>query len=257
MIRLVREYINYWIKGKNRHGVHSPFVYNFNDKCLRIKVTKNVKSIYSNYYRHLRKSSHRITIEDFGAGSKKLGDKRKVSSIAKVSGSSSKYAELIYRIVNYYQPQRILELGTSLGLSTLMMKLGNQEARIDTVEGCAQTLKVTQQEFPSNHNVNISFNRSTFDTYLTKVDKSKQYDFVFIDGDHRGKSVLKMLDSLAPVIHDETIILLDDIRWSEDMQSMWEQLIASHRYHVSIDLFKMGIIIPRKHQATESFVIRY
>jgi predicted O-methyltransferase YrrM len=257
MIRLVREYINYWIKGKHRHGVHSPFVYDFNDKCLRLQVPKEVMSIYSNYYRQLVKSDELITIEDFGAGSKKLGNIRKVSSIAKVSGSTAKYAKLIYRIVNFYQPRHILELGTSLGLSTLMMRLGNQDAKIDTVEGCAQTLKITQQEFPLHHNVKIDFNRSTFDTYLTKVDKSKQYDFVFIDGDHRGKSVLNILDSLTPLIHDETIILLDDIRWTEDLQSMWEQLIITDRYHLNIDLFKMGVIVPRKHQATESFVIRY
>lgn len=257
MIRIVREYINYWIKGKNRHGVHSPFVYDFSDKCLRIEVPLSVRSTYSNYYSELRNSQQKILVEDFGAGSKKLDDQRSVRSIAKVSGSSAKYAKLIYRIVQHYQPESILELGTSLGLSTLMMRMGNQNAVIDTVEGCSETLRVTQEHFPSEYKENINFHRSTFDSYLTKMDKSKVYDFVFIDGDHRGKSVLQILDSLESSVHDETIILLDDIRWSLDMQSMWSSLICSGKYHVSIDLFKIGIVVPRKHQATENFVIRY
>jgi predicted O-methyltransferase YrrM len=257
MIRLVREYINYWIKGKNRHGVHSPFVFDFNDKCLRTAVPENVRSLYSDYYNQLRNSDQKIIVDDFGAGSKKLGNKRKVQSIAKISGSSAKYANLIYKIVHYYQPGHILELGTSLGLSTLMMRLGNRYAEIDTIEGCRQTLEVTQQQFPTELKEKINFHRSTFDAYLTKTNKPKTYDFIFVDGDHRGESVLKVLDLLNTFIHDETIILLDDIRWTEDMQSMWYALIASGNYHVSIDLFKMGIIVPRKHQATENFVIRY
>lgn len=257
MIRLVREYINYWIKGKNRHGVHSPFVFDFNDKCLRTEVPENIRSLYSNYYNQLRSSDQKITVEDFGAGSKKMGDERKVQSIAKISGSSAKYANLIYKIVHYYQPDCILELGTSLGLSTLMMRLGNKDAEIDTVEGCSQTLEVTHQKFPTELKKKINFQCSAFDAYLTKTDKFKTYDFIFIDGDHRGESVLKILDLLNPFIHDETIILLDDIRWTADMQTMWNALIATGNYHLSIDLFKMGIIVPRKHQATQNFVIRY
>lgn len=255
-MRIVREYINYWIKGKNRHGVHSPFVYDFNDKCMRTEVPKSVRSSYSKYYSLLRSSHQKITVEDFGAGSKKLGNERKVRSIAKVSGNSAKYAMLIYRIVNFYKPQNILELGTSLGISTLMMRLGNDAAKIDTVEGCTETLKITQEHFPADLKENINFHRLTFDSFLAQASKPKKYDFVFIDGDHRGKSVLQLLDSLKVLTHDETIIVLDDIRWTKDMQSMWYTLIRSGKYHVSIDLFKMGILLPRMHQATENFILR-
>ncbi len=257
MLYLVREYINYRLKAKHRHGVHSPFVYQFNDECLRLPVPKKVKNSYSEYYRKLCESNRLIAVNDFGAGSKKLTHERSVKAIAKVSGSSYKYAALLYRIVNYYKPKRALELGTSLGLGTLMMQQGNDETTIDTVEGCSNTLNATLNLFPGDCRQNISFHQSQFDSYLAQLDRSTTYDLVFIDGDHRGNSVQNMLEKLTPFIHDETIILLDDIRWSSDMTQMWEAVKASKKYHVSIDLFKIGLLVNRKHQATEHFVIRY
>lgn len=257
MIRLVREYINYWLKAKNRHGVHSPFVYEFNDKCLTFEVPETAKKKYLNYRNQLLSDTSSIEITDFGAGSKKLGNHRRIKDIARVSGNSKKYAYLIYRIVHHYKPQHMLELGTSLGLGTLMMQLGSPKGEIQTVEGCKATHSYTLDHFPQPENESIKFHHSTFVDYIASLDPKVKFDFIFIDGDHRGDKVRAILSSLKRHLHDETIILLDDIRWSFDMQTMWESIVKSEKHHVSVDLFKMGMLVPRRHQATEHFVIRY
>lgn len=257
MIRLGREYINYWLKAKNRHGVHSPFVYEFNDKCISLPVSDTAKKKYNDYRKQLLADNSSIEITDFGAGSKRLGNLRRIKDIARVSGNSRKYAHLIYRIVHHYKPQHMLELGTSLGLGTLMMRLGNPKGDIETVEGCGATHSYTFEHFPQPEKESITFHHSTFTDYIASLDPEVKFDFVFIDGDHRGDKVRAILSSLKRHLHDETIILLDDIRWSFDMQTMWESIVKSENFHVSVDLFKMGMLVPRQHQATEHFVIRY
>ncbi len=256
-MRLMREYINYWLKAKNRHGVHSPYVYDFNDKCLRLQVPEKAISSYSSYRKQLNRENLTIKVSDFGAGSKKLGADRKIKDIARVSGSPIKYAKLIYKIVNHYKPNKMLELGTSLGLGTMMMKLGHPKGEIHTVEGCPQTLQYTMDHFPLTRDENLHFHNARFDDFIERLDPNEKFDFIFIDGDHRGERTQSILMSLKRHLHDETVILLDDIRWSFDMQTFWKSMTQSENYNVSIDLFKMGVLVPRHHQATENFVIRY
>ena len=66
-----------------------------------------------------------------------------------------------------------------------------------------------------------------------------------------------MLDLLAPTLHDETIVIIDDIRWSKDMLEYWKQFKEMERYHLTMDLFRMGIVMKRSHQQKEHFVIKY
>ncbi|MFM7667177.1 MAG: SAM-dependent methyltransferase, partial [Bacteroidota bacterium] len=106
------EIINYYLVAKGRHGIHSPFAYEFIDKCVRIPIDKEFISKRELLFSDLKASTVAISVKDFGAGSKKMGAQRKVSAIFKNSSSKGKYADLLYRLSNFYQPKRILELGT-------------------------------------------------------------------------------------------------------------------------------------------------
>lgn len=252
-MNIIFEYINYKLKAQGRHGTHSPFVYDFVDVCLTLPIPKQVKKDFNGYYQSLRKRDETLIITDFGAGSKKLGNERKVADIAKVSGSYGKFGDLLYRLSAHYHPQRILELGTSVGLGTYMLAKGNPKAEITTVEGCPNTHKFVQGALA--HFPNIRCVNSAFTDFLQS--NHTQYDLVYIDGDHRGEKVKEMLDLLAPTIHDETIVIIDDIRWSKDMFEYWQQFKEMERYHLTMDLFRMGIVMNRSHQQKEHFVIKY
>jgi predicted O-methyltransferase YrrM len=255
MIKILREYINYKLNAKGRHGVHSPFVYDFVDKCLRIKLPINVLKTFKSYKKQLSQDNSSIEVTDLGAGSKKLSNQRKVKDIAKISGTSTKYGKLLFKLANHYQPKTILELGTSLGIGTFMLTNGSPNSHIITVEGCPETSNVAKKMHQENGHKNIDFVVSDFMSYLQNY-KGNNFDLVFIDGDHRGEKLLEILAILEDQIHGETIILLDDIRWSVDMLSTWNKIVYSDKYHLSMDLFKMGILMRRTHQEKESFVIQ-
>lgn len=257
MINIVGEYIKYRAIAKQRHGIHSPFVYDFGDKCLRFSIPKTVLRDFMQFKKALRRDNTLIEISDFGAGSKKLSNHRKVKDIARVSGSPDKYAQLLYRLSKHYAPKNILELGTSLGLGTFMLAAGNDKAKITTVEGCPNTFTYTKAHFPKEYRENIQFVNSPFTDFLKNLDKETVFDLIFIDGDHRKKSLLEQIALLTPHINDETIIVLDDIRWTKDMFLAWEYFVKHLDFHLTMDLFKMGIILKRTHQQKEHFTIRY
>lgn len=254
-MNILNQYIRYKLKAKGRHGVHSPFVYDFVDKCLRKSLPKDVFNAFKLYLNDLKKDKNTIEVTDLGAGSQKLSNSRKIASIAKVSGSGVKYGKLLYKLIDFYQPKNILELGTSLGIGTFMMSKAAPKGKIYTVEGCPNTQSVAKEKLAQFGVKNVHFYHSAFSDFLQS--NKIMYDFVFIDGDHRGKSLLQQLNLLAPYIHEKTLIVLDDIRWSQDMLDTWQELVQSKTYNLSIDLFRMGILAQRPKQFKEHFVVNY
>ena len=257
MIYLVREYIKYCLNAKNKHGIHSPFVYDFNDRCISLPIATFEYQVFNQFKKSFLKNANKIEVKDLGAGSRKLNKQRSISEIAKVSGSNHKYGKLLYRLVAHYQPKEVLELGTSLGLGTYMMAAASENIHITTVEGCINTYEIARRSFPASQHVKVDFVNNDFFTFIENLKDQPPYDMIFIDGDHKSESLFKQLKLLAPYIHDETIIVLDDIRWSKDMLYAWNKLIHDPEYHLSIDLFKIGILLKRAHQQKEHFVIRY
>jgi predicted O-methyltransferase YrrM len=247
-------YFHYWFSAKKRHNIHSPFVYELSDKCLTTPLKNSDKQIIDKQFQALSKDQTSITISDFGAGSKVMGNERKIRDIFKNSRSSEKYAHLLYRLSAYYQPKRVLEFGTSLAWGTLHLHLGNPKAKIDTVEGCPKTFDKAKSLFPVNAE-NVHFHNSVFEVFLNNL-KDETYDLIFIDGNHRGQAMLTYIEQLLPFSNHNTIWLLDDIRWSDDMWQAWEQIVKDERFHVTIDFMRMGIALRRETQEKEPFSLR-
>lgn len=257
MIKLIREYIKYLLIAKQRHGVHSPFVYDFGDNCIHLPLPTEIIKQFSTLKKGFLNSREVIEVVDLGAGSKKLNTSRPVRKIAKVSGSNQKYGKLLYRLVAHYDLKNVLELGTSLGLGTFMLASGNENVKVTSIEGCPNTYQFAKKHFPESLQHKVDFLNGSFVETIKNFKNIAPFDLIFIDGDHQKSSLIEQIELLAPYIHDETIIVLDDIRWSENMYEAWLYFVNHPDFHLSIDLFKMGIIMKRKHQQKEAFVIKY
>jgi predicted O-methyltransferase YrrM len=238
--------------------VHSPFVFDLLTKCFYNKKKYPAYKILDAYRNSLLSNKKNIKVTDFGSGSKVFkSNNRQVSKIAKTAGISPKRARLLYRIVNYFQPSTILEIGTSLGLATSALSLGNPKSKIITLEGCPNTSILSQMQFQKFNFNTVELTNTEFSKYLySKNLKSEIYDLVYFDGNHSKKATTDYFNLLLPSISNDSVWIFDDIHWSKDMEDAWEFIKKHPRVKVTIDTFQWGIVFFRYEQEKEHFVIR-
>jgi predicted O-methyltransferase YrrM len=256
---LIYNYLVYRFKSTNKHGVHSPFVYELLTNVIYNKTGYYTYQAIEELRGKLLTSRKIIECTDLGAGSLKNNSKKKsIKQIARNTLKSPKYAQLIFRLVNHFQPKQIIELGTSLGITTAYMASVNSKANITTIEGCNEIADVAKQNFEHLELKNIEQLTGNFDSVLPEVlNKKEKPDFVFFDGNHRKEPTLNYFKQCMQKAHDGSVFIFDDIYWSAEMKEAWEEIKQNDRVTVSIDLFYMGIVFFRKEQAKQHFIIRY
>ena len=251
-MNIVLEYIKYRLNAKYLHGVHSPFVYDFMKNAMVINIKEQHQKEILQCISNVNSNKKEIIVQDYGAKSKKLKGKRSVREIFKTSSSYGKNALLLYRISNYFKPKRILELGTSIGIGSLHLHLGYPSAHITSVEGCQETFNLAKQNLEST---TIELMNNTFYDYIKSLNE-ESFDLIFIDGHHDGEALKYYLKLLSNYIHNDTIIVLDDIRWSKSMFNAWNKIKMEKKYHLSMDFFRMGVLMKRPQQEKEHFILK-
>ena len=268
MVHIIKSYLNFLRNSKNQHGVHSPFVYNLITKCFYDKKKYPEYSILKNYRNSLLENKNTIEVTDFGAGSRVFkSNTRSINQIAKNAGIACKRAELLFRIVNYFQPNTILEIGTSLGLATSALSLGlesktnraklNKNAKVVTLEGCPNTMAIAKNQCQLQNLNNIEFVNTEFSSYLHNCQLNTEHcQLIYFDGNHSKKATLDYFELLLPTITNDSVWIFDDIHWSSDMEEAWEIIKNHPKVTVTIDTFQWGIVFFRSEQVKEHFVIR-
>lgn len=254
----INSYLKFLWYSKNEHAVHSPFVFNLLTKCFYDKKVKSQYTVIKKYRNELLQNKKTIEVTDFGAGSRVFkSNVRPISQIAKTAGISPKRAQLLYRIVNYFQPDTILEIGTSLGLATSSLSLGNPKASIITLEGCPETAKKAQLQLQKFNFNNVECVVTEFNNYLQNCQlKTENCQLIYFDGNHSKKATLDYFDLLLPTITNETVWIFDDIHWSAEMEEAWEIIKNNPKVTVSIDTFQWGLVFFRFEQPKQHFIIR-
>jgi predicted O-methyltransferase YrrM len=252
----IKTYLQFLLKSTNQHGVHSPFVFDLVTKCFYDKTKFEDYKKFEDYRNSLLTNDYSIEVNDLGVGSQVMKtSKRKINSIAKNSGTTSKRAELLFRLSNYFKPNNILELGTSLGIGTQALSLGNPNVKITTIEGCPNISKFTQERFRDLGLENVEQLTGDFSAFLPRLSKNS-YDLIFFDGNHQKEATLHYFETLLSTAHNDTLFIFDDIYWSRDMTEAWETIKQHPKVTVTIDTYFWGFIFFREEQQKEHFTIR-
>ncbi len=267
MLQQIKSYIKFLYHSKNEHGVHSPFVFDLVTKCFYDKTKYPEYEVLDDYRYNLLEEHQIIEVTDFGAGSRVFkSNKRKISAIAKNAGINRKRSKLLFRIVRYFQPTEILEIGTSLGLATHSMALASKlNTKLTTIEGCPETLKYTNRNFLNYFSFdkldNIHFINSEFSAFLKSYKPETatgncDWKLIYFDGNHSEKATLDYFELLLPTITNDSVWIFDAIHWSVEMENAWKIIKNHPKVKVTIDTFQFGMVFFRAEQEKEHFVIR-
>jgi predicted O-methyltransferase YrrM len=287
-LQLGIKYINYLITANNGrgHGMHSPFVYDLIRNVLMDKKQYEAYEKPEAFRKRLLNNETIIEVEDLGAGSVSGKTKqRKISEIVRTSVKHKRYSRLLYRIACYYKYGRILELGTSLGVTSSYLAQVPGLEELVTMEGADAVADMAEREVLNYGKVRVV--RGDFDgqvaesgerdvergeargvrredigghrTNLEKlVSDMPRIDMAFIDGNHRREPTLRYFETILPKTHEDSCIIFDDIHWSREMEEAWEKIMKDARVTLSIDLFFIGIVFFRKEfREKQHFSIRF
>jgi len=256
MLYQIKQYIKFILNSSNQHGVHSPFVYDLVTKCFYDKTKYRGYQAIQNYRKSLLENPTKIKVTDLGAGSQVMKHKaRSVSDIAKNAGTTHHRAKLMLRLTRYFKPHHVLELGTSLGIGTHALSLGNPEAYITSIEGCPNTASYTKKQLEGTTSQRIKIITGAFNEQISQL-TANHYNLIFFDGNHQKEATLQYFETLLKTADNDSIFIFDDIYWSQGMQDAWETIKAHPKVTVTIDTFFWGFVFFRKEQVKEHFKIR-
>lgn len=258
-------YISYKLFSRHGkgHGIHSPFIYNFIRNVLADKNDEQCFTAIEHQRRRLLHDNSMLTVTDLGAGSKTMaGQQRKISEIAGTALAGPKYARLMFRIARHLRAENIIELGTSLGITTAYLAMSSPGVRVHTIEGCPETAGRATQVFSSLELENITLINRCFDDALPYLLSEQpgggwKPDLVFFDGNHREEATLKYFQLCMKKKYEGTVFVFDDIYWSKGMAAAWNTIKNHPEVTSTIDIFRMGIVFFNPDIQKQHFVVRY
>ncbi|WP_022822609.1 O-methyltransferase [Hymenobacter norwichensis] len=253
-------YVRFFFRSGNAHGLHSPFVFGLYNYVIHHSGQFAAFEPIEHRRQELLRNRQLLEVRDFGAGSHTgAGRQRRIGDIARTAAKPIALAQLLFRLVNHFQPRTILELGTSLGLTTAYLAAADSRSRVLTFEGCLNTANVARQTFEQLHLSNVELVEGNLDETLapTLASLTEPLDFAFFDGNHRYEPTLRYFNLCAAHRTERSVFVLDDIHWSADMERAWIDVQQHPEVRLTIDLFFVGLVFFRRNQPRQHFQLRF
>ena len=217
----------------------SKFIFEVLEKKSSNPFFQNIEKI-----RHdLEKNNVLIDFNELGAGKKGTG-KKLVSEIAKSSLSQQWKCTVLNNAANKINKGLILELGTSLGISTLYLAGSERNTPVFTIEGNKSVAKIAERNFHLLGMSNIIQYIGEFDEVLNSLlSENHVIELVYMDGNHNMDATLVYFNKILTNCIDDTIFIIDDIHWSDDMTKAWNKICEYKRVSCTLDLYQFGIVL--------------
>jgi predicted O-methyltransferase YrrM len=210
----------------------------------------------SQYTAELRRIAPKfVTKSSFGASPS--NETESTHSLLQKISVTPKYGKLLNAIVSSYSPHEVLELGSGLGVSSYYLANGNPNSHVVTIEGMKAYADIAQTTFKHLGITNVSVANSTFDEFFESLAPTQKFDLIFIDGAHTYEATISNFEHSLRVAAQEAFIILDDIRWSEEMFRAWNEVKQHPKVRVSVDLGRIGIIFLNPILQKQEYQVRY
>lgn len=257
VILFIFRYLIHFIESKNTkgHGVHSPYLFRFTQCVIYEKTPFYFFSEIEKMRAVLRHDHRQLHLTDYGTANKTTS---KVSDIARKSLKSPRQAQLLFRIVNFTKAKTVIELGTSLGITTAYLASADTHLRCITFEGSDEVASVAGENFEKMGLKNIEIITGNIDQTLEPVLKDiDTIDVVFFDANHRQEAVLQYFEECVKHISRCSVFIVDDIHWSRDMEDAWIEIQNHRDVQSTIDLFDCGLVFFDKYLPKKHFKMNY
>ncbi|HMQ46991.1 MAG TPA: class I SAM-dependent methyltransferase [Saprospiraceae bacterium] len=246
--RLLIRFLRFFAEAKTRYDLHSPYLFRLAEEVIEDRREFYTFPVVDKLRSKLLADERIVQRLDFGAGSKIRPGKtdRTVRDIAHNSAVSPQSGKFLFRQVQFFHPKAMLELGTSLGISSAYQAGGAIHTPFYTIEGCPQTAAIADANFRTLNLPHVHLLVGTFSDQLPiALQALQKVDYIYLDGDHREGATLQYLNTCLPYLAEEALIVVADIYWSDEMEKAWEQMRQHPKVRFSVDVFHFGLLFFR------------
>ena len=250
-------------------AIHSPFLFHIVRFIMRDENSYYCFADIERRRAYLAACEEELDVLDFGSQGSKEGTvvRRRICDIAKTHLESARVGQLLFRLVLFLgqhekRPLRILELGTSLGVTTAYLAAADSRNSVMTMEGSESVLNIAQGVWRALKLENIQWVAGNIDDTLFSYARenaesaSQKWDLVFVDANHTYEATTRYVDFLLPRLTEKGMLIVDDIHYSEQMEQAWKTLKDDARVTTSMDLYHCGVLFVDKHYLKRHYKIR-
>jgi hypothetical protein len=187
------------------YGVHSPFAFNF------ITYVIYEDAAYYAYEGLLLKE--------------KIMSHEKGKDWAR---ESTKMNRLLFRLVNWAQPQTIVDVGTPSSSALYL-----QAAKVDA-------------NYIASSDLSELF-----------LEKEVPVDFLYLRQSNNSAFIEKVFDVCASRVHAHSMFVVEGIGYSRRMKTVWRRMQSDERTGISFDLYDFGIIFFDKKKIKQHYLINF
>lgn len=260
ILAFLRHFFTSW--NTSGEGIHSPYLFELVRFVLRDR---------NSYYRFadierrrdlLLACEDELEVMDYGSQGSPEGKhvQRRVCDIAKNHLESPQVGQVLFRLVNWMgqhekRPLEILELGTSLGITTAYLAAASSRNHVMTMEGSLEVLRLAQGVWRALKLENIEWVEGNIDDTLL-LHARERLDLAYVDANHTYEATMRYANEIMPRLTLKGVLVLDDIHYSEQMERAWEELKKDARVTTSMDLYHIGLLFVDPHYLKRHYKIR-
>ncbi len=254
----------FWLRAGNAHSIHSPFLFHLYNDVIRAETDPGAVNMLKHYRRLVADDKTLLKYQTAGSAAS-VPRSVKPSGVMKREASVLKDSKLLYRLVRYFKPEYMLELGTNLGVGTFSLHAGHPEARLITVDAVRELsdkagllLNKMATKYPQIRPQQVDYRNGLFNDCLPQILKEvPRLDLVFFDGHHHEHPTKEYFNACLARAHPSTLFVFDDIHWSAGMNNAWKYIRSHEKVTQSVDLFHIGLVFFREELSRQFFELRY
>ena len=244
------------IRYRRGFGVHSPFVFN-----LITKVIEERCQCYSFHdieliRRQLLFQKGEITYPDRRQKGKMRS--RPIGRIVEREAIRPKHGALLFRLANYFRSKHILQLGPSMGLSTLYLTSYASDLKCIALENVPEFATIARIAFDKAARNPVDLRVGRYKDLLPKaLDDMGQLDFVFFNTLYEQQNNGWLFEKCLKHVHANTIFVFEGIKASRKMREFWQEVCSHPEVTVTIDLYSMGIAFFNKKLHKKDYIVYF
>lgn len=145
-----------------------------------------------------------------------------------------KVNRLLFRLINYFHPSSVIELGRGNGNAFRYM----QAARPSMVSESFMALEKEE----------------TTRSLKPTLDKMGKVDFLHVAYTPYGK---ELFEQVYPYLHAGSCVIIGNIYASKEREEWWRQLKSDERVRITFDLYDIGLILFDAKRFKQNYIVNF